>query len=403
MNNNWKKKIITFLVSQGITLLGSSIVQLAIIWHVTLQTSSGFWVTVLTLCSFIPQMIISIFSGVWADRHDRKRLIIISDTFIAAATLILALYLSKVTNTKMDLIAITVVSLIRSIGSGIQSPAVNAVIPQLVPKESLLRFNGINGSIQSAIQFMAPTIAGVILSFGTIYEILFIDVITAIVGITLFSTIKVTPLIHEERGGEASFFGDMKEGFSYVFQNPQISGLFARYGLYVFLSVPSGFLATLFIERTYGDSYFYLTANEIIGFGGMFLGGLVLSLLKGFENRRKTFSLGLAGYGLFSVALGFTTHFWQYGILMFCVCLCIPIIQSSMMTYLQENVEVNMQGRVFSLLNTIFSGVMPLGMALFGPLSDRIPIYVLIIVSGVLIILLGVIYFMSGVQEKIRI
>lgn len=399
MNSNWKKKIITFLVSQGITLLGSSIVQLAIIWHVTLQTSSGFWITVLTLCSFIPQMIISIFSGVWADRHDRKKLIIISDAFIAAATLILALYLSKVTNTKMDLIAITVVSLIRSIGSGIQSPAVSAVIPQLVPKESLLRFNGINGSIQSAIQFMAPTIAGVILSFGTIYEILFIDVITAIVGIALFSTIKVPP-IHEERAGEASFFGDMKEGFAYVFHNAQISKLFAKYGLYIFLSVPSGFLSTLFIERMYGDSYFYLTANEIIGFGGMFLGGLILTLLKGFDNRRKTFSLGLAGYGLFSAALGFTTQFWQFGILMFCVCLCIPIIQSSMMTYLQENVEVNMQGRVFSLLNTIFSGVMPLGMALFGPLADRIPIFVLMIISGMLIILLGVTYFMSGAQER---
>ena len=88
----WKKRTIAFLISQAVTLFGSSLVQMAIIWYVTLQTSSGIWVTILTLCSFIPQMIISFFAGVWADRYNRKTLIIVADSVIAVATLGLALF-----------------------------------------------------------------------------------------------------------------------------------------------------------------------------------------------------------------------------------------------------------------------------------------------------------------------
>ena len=71
-DNLWKKKGISFITSQAITLFGSSIVQMAIVWYVTMQTSSGIWLTILTLSSFLPQMIISPFAGVWADRYNKK-------------------------------------------------------------------------------------------------------------------------------------------------------------------------------------------------------------------------------------------------------------------------------------------------------------------------------------------
>jgi DHA3 family macrolide efflux protein-like MFS transporter len=61
-----------FLLSQGISLFGSQIVQMAVIWHVTLETSSGLWVTALTLAAFLPQMLMSLFGGVWADRTTEK-------------------------------------------------------------------------------------------------------------------------------------------------------------------------------------------------------------------------------------------------------------------------------------------------------------------------------------------
>ena len=84
--NNWKRKTLLFLASQCITLFGSMIVQMSIIWYVTLMTSSGAWVAAFTICSYLPQFLISFFAGVWADRYNRKKLIVLSDAVITVAT-----------------------------------------------------------------------------------------------------------------------------------------------------------------------------------------------------------------------------------------------------------------------------------------------------------------------------
>ena len=76
----WKSQAMLFLVSQCITLFGSTLVQMAIIWYVTIQTSSGVWVAAFTVCSYLPQFLISFVAGVWADRHSRKKLIIGADS-----------------------------------------------------------------------------------------------------------------------------------------------------------------------------------------------------------------------------------------------------------------------------------------------------------------------------------
>lgn len=80
---DWKKKTVLFLVSQSVTLFGSTLVQMAIVWYVTLKTSSGAWVSAFTVCSYLPQFLISFVGGVWADRYSRKKLIIFADAVIA--------------------------------------------------------------------------------------------------------------------------------------------------------------------------------------------------------------------------------------------------------------------------------------------------------------------------------
>lgn len=118
-------KAALFLASQAVTLLGSSIVQFAIIWHVTLETESGGWVALLSAVSYIPQFLISCFSGVWADRYPRKTLIIAADGAIALATLALVLLLPQISGKETVNTALVVISAIRSLGTGIHTPAVN--------------------------------------------------------------------------------------------------------------------------------------------------------------------------------------------------------------------------------------------------------------------------------------
>ena len=120
--NNYRKRAALFLTSQGITLFGSSLVQFAMIWYVTMQTSSGVWVSAMTVAAYLPQFLISFLSGVWADRYSRKKLIILSDALIAAATLLLAVLFPLIPGGTPVLLSCVVISAIRSVGTGIQPP-----------------------------------------------------------------------------------------------------------------------------------------------------------------------------------------------------------------------------------------------------------------------------------------
>lgn len=390
----WRRNTVLFIFSQGITLFGSSIVQMAIIWQVALETSSGLWMTVLTLSSTIPQMIISFFGGVLADRYPRKKLILFADMGIAIVTFFLVLvFLFGKTADILPLLVL--VSALRSIGSGIQTPAVSAVIPQIVPEEQLIRYNGINGSMMAIVQFASPAVAGGILSVGSFQWILLIDVVTAIIGIIILCLVPIGNLFAMEEAPAETFFVDMKAGIIYAAGEKKIRWLLITYGAFIFLSVPSSFLTVLLIERSFGSNYLFLTVNEMAGFAGMVLGGILLGIWGGFKNRIKTLISGLFGFGMLSLLLGITSSFWVFSVSMFMMCLFIPIVQSSTTTMLQEQVPDEKQGRIFGLLGVIYNGFMPFGTAVFGPLADAIKIQWMVIICGVFILCLGFLSFFN--------
>ncbi|MPM23189.1 hypothetical protein SDC9_69653 [bioreactor metagenome] len=397
----WKKKTVTFLISQGVTLFGSSLVQFAIVWYVTLKTSSGAWVSALTICSFVPQFLISFFSGVWADRYPRKLLIILSDSVIAAATLALALLMPFIGEDTKLFFALLIASVIRSLGAGVQTPAVGAMIPQLVPEEHLMRFNGINATLQSVVQFAAPAAAGAILTFGTLRSTLFIDIATAVIGIGILSCVAIPKQEGKEDAVTPAVLTEMKQGMKYAISNGFIGKLLLAYGIFIFLAVPAGFLATLFVSRTYGDSYFYLTLVELIGFAGMAAGGILIGTWGGFPNRVKTLLVGLAAFGALGIGMGATRSFPVYLALMLIYGIALTMVQTAVTTLIQEKSEASMQGRVFGFLSAMYSGCLPIGMAVFGPLSDVMPMRLLMIVTGgTMLILAGILRLDKNIYIK---
>ena len=184
---DWQKTIILFLTSQCITLFGSTLVQMALVWYAAMETSQGIWVAAFSVCSYLPQFILSFVGGVWADRYSRKLLIIGADALIAFATLVMVCSIPLITSTPTLLSALLAMSAIRSLGAGIQTPAVNAVIPQVVPKEQLMRYNGINASMQAVVNFAAPAAAGVVFAVSSLRTTLMIDIITAVIGSAILS------------------------------------------------------------------------------------------------------------------------------------------------------------------------------------------------------------------------
>ena len=390
--NNWKKNAALFLSSQAISLFGSSVVSFAIVWFVTRETSSGLWVSMLTVSSYVPQFIVSFFAGVWADRYSRKKLIIAADTMIAVFTCLLVFLIPQFTDTGTMMPALIGISFIRSVGAGIQTPAVSAIIPSLVSEDKLLKVNGYNASIQSAVQFAAPAAAGLVLSFLPLAAVLMIDVVTAVIGIGILCFVSVP--VHETAGSlqnmkSSSMFADMKNGFSYVLSEPALKYLLFSYGAFIFLCVPAGFLCSLYVTRYFSGSYIYLSGVELAGFAGMTAGGLLMASFAGNRDRMKIYGAGIAGFGVLAVLLTFPKMFPVYLVLMAVFGIILMVVQTASTTFLQENTQADMVGRVFGLYGSVYSLALPLGMAVFGPLADHISLKILMIISGISLIILG--------------
>lgn len=378
----WKHHIAGFLFAQTISLLGSSIVQYAIIWYITLTTSSGKIITLSTLCGFLPQILISLFAGVWVDRYNRKTVVMITDCLIAVATLLLALFF--LTGHK-DIELLLVVLAIRSAGTGVQTPAVNAIIPQIVPKEHLMKINGINSTLSSIIVFISPAVSGAILSIATLETTLFIDIFTALVGIGITAALPICSL-QQRSNIRKSHFAELKEGVVYLQSHSFMKKLLIFQLLILFLISPSAFLTPLMVSRTFGSEVWRLTMSEMTYSLGMILGGMLITSWGGFKKELDITLLAGGFYGMLMMGLGLAPAFIFYLLCNTLIGITSPCYNAPITVSIQEKVEPEMQGRVFSFMQIANSCALPMGMLLFGPLADVISIQSLLVVSGILVL-----------------
>jgi DHA3 family macrolide efflux protein-like MFS transporter len=391
-DRGWQRKAALFLSSQGLSLFGSMLVQYAIIWHLTLTTQSGLVLTIATIAGFLPQIVISLFAGVWADRYPRKRLIILSDALTATSTLLLAIIFLLGYREIWLLIA---VSAVRAVGAGIQMPAVSAFLPQIVPQDRLLKVNSINGTLQPFISIAAPLVAGTLLSVAGLEYIFFIDVVTAALAIGLLLLLRVPPHEKATERQTTGYFDDLRQGFAYIGGHPSIKRLFVFFGFVFFLVTPVAFLSPLLVARSFGEEVWRLTANEIAFFAGSIIGGVIMTAWGGFKSHFKTIGLAAVLWGVLFAALGLTNNFWVYLGIMTLSGLPMPMFNVPVTTMLQERVTPDMQGRVFGVMSLITSAVMPVGMVIFGPLADYVSIELLLVISGALLTLPGLAIYLS--------
>jgi DHA3 family macrolide efflux protein-like MFS transporter len=375
----WARRAGLFLTAQTVSVFGSFLVQYAILWHLTLTTKSGFILALAAIFGFLPQAIVSIFAGVWADRVNRKTMIIAADAAIAASTLGLAfLMLSGVD----DLWLIFLVMAVRSIGAGIQMPAVSAVIPQIVPSDKLMRINGINSSIQSAMGLLAPVAAAAVYANMSIVAIFFIDVVTAVIGISIFAFIKVPSLDRVTAADKPSYFADLKDGMNYIFTHDLVRWVMGVFAIVFLLAVAPSNLSPLLIARNFGEEVWKLTVAEILFSIGMALGGILLATFATKVNKISLIIGTSVGFGVLSMAMGFSPNIWIFYAFFFVIGLVVPSFFTSAMTILQETVEPERQGRVFGFVGIVISVAMPIGMSVLGPLADVFPVESLLVASG---------------------
>jgi len=348
---------------------------------------------------FLPQALVSVFAGVWADRVNRKFMIIVSDSTIALATLGLALLMLSGVD---DLWLIYIVMAVRSVGAGVQGPAISALLPQIVPTEKLMRVNGINGGVQSSLTLLAPAVAAAVYANMSLVGILFIDVSTAIVGISLLATIAVPTLARVASADKPSYFADLKEGINYTFTHSLVRWVMVIFAIVFFLIVAPSNLSPLMLVRNFGTEVWMLTVLELSFGVGLVIGGALMATLGSKLDRLDTIVATSIAFGVLTLVLGFATNLILFYSLFFLLGLIVPAFSNSAMTLLQETVEPERQGRVFGFVGIVMALAMPLGMAILGPLADVVSVKILLIIAGAatIIIALFAVLLPSGKRAR---
>jgi len=156
------------------------------------------------------------------------------------------------------------------------------------------------------------------------------------------------------------------------------------------------------VERSFGGDVWRLTANEMVWTIGSLLGGIFVSLKGTFQDKILTTAICLMGFSVTFALLGIVGGFIVYLLIMGSAGFFMPIIATVQTVLIQENVEPAMMGRVFSLVQIVTGSAMPVAILLFGPLANVISIGSILLVSGFLLAVVGVLYQVTSKRLRLN-
>ncbi len=387
-NKNWQRPFFTIWIGQAISLLGSQLVQFALIWYITAETGSATALAAATMVALLPAVFLSPFIGTLVDRWNRKRIMLVADTVIALATLVMvALFALEV----IQLWHLYVLLFVRSIGGNFHRPAMTSSTSLMVPKEHLTRIQGLNQMLNGGLNIVSAPLGALLIELLPTQGVLAIDVVTAAIAITLLFFVTVPEPERQTIPDEKpSMWREMKAGFQYVVAWRGLLYIAGFATILNFILSPAVSLLPLLIKDHFGGGALELGwVNSAFGIG-VVLGGLLLGAWGGFKRRVATALVGIAGIGIGSLLIGLAPA--KVLILALVANLIIgiaqPIANGSLGAILQAVVDPAMQGRVFSLVGSVAMAMMPIGLAFAGPLSDRFGIQIWFIVGGIVFLVL---------------
>ncbi|MBU0495579.1 MAG: MFS transporter [Chloroflexi bacterium] len=390
---NWKARFFAIWSGQAGSLLGSMLVQFALVWWLTSTTGSATVLAVATLVALLPGIVLGPLAGTLVDRWNRRAIMIVADGIIALATLLLA-YLFAIG--AVQIWHVYVLMFVRSLGGGFHWPAMQASTSLMVPEKQLSRVAGLNQTLNGLMNIASPPLGALLMTVLPIQAILAIDVVTAAFAIVplLFISIPqpVRRLTPAGTVGKTSVWVDFREGLRYVWGWPGLLAIIVLGALGNLLFNPAFSLLPILVTDHFGGQAPELGWIEAVAGIGVVTGGLLLSVWGGFKRRVLTMLMGFLGIGagILVMALAPASAYWLALGGMFIVGAAISMVDGPVMALLQANVEPEMQGRVFTLMVSAVKIASPLSLIIAGPVADWLGVRVWYWIAGVGCLLLGV-------------
>lgn len=395
VNDNipWKTRFFTIWSGQAISIIGSQLVQFALIWYLTVQTGSATVLATASLVGLLPNVILGPFIGTLVDRWDRRRIMLVSDTVITLVSIGLAVLFAL---DAVEVWHIYVVMFIRAVFGSFHTNAMTASTSLMVPVEHLTRIQGVNQMLNGGLNVISAPLGALLLGVLPMQGILAIDVISALFAVVplLFMHIPQP----ERRSGiteneeQETVWQGVKAGLRYVIGWPGLLIVSLMTVGINFTIIPAFSLMPLLVKEFFGGNAIHLGWVESAMGIGMFVGGGALGTWGGFKRNIVTSMLGLMGMGLGTLvfAIAPATALWLaiFGALL--VGIMTPITMGPFFAMIQTIVEPDMQARIFSLLSSVGAAMVPVGLLVAGPVADRFSIQVWFLFGGLLCILMAI-------------
>ena len=393
INNNWAVRYSTLWTGQALSLLGSQLVQFAIIWYLTQSTNSATTLAIASMMGLLPQVLLSPFIGTWVDRGNRRLILVAADATVAITTFALALlFVFNLVNVWHIYLAL----FIRAVAGGFHQSAFGASGVLLIPKEHLARVQGFNQALYGGLNIISAPLGAFLISIMPMQGILGIDIGTALIAITLLLFIQI-PQPEKSAQTQSTFWQDFVAGFRYIIA---WRGLVILLGLVMvinfFFSATEPLTPLLIANHFKGNAQqlaWWFSSYAI----GTILGGMILGAWGGFKRKVVTAQIGLILMGVATMIIGLISSnlFWIGLGANTALGLLLPIINGSYGATLQASITPEMQGRVFAFILSAASFVSPIALMIAGPFADAFGIQLWFLIAGVSCTLMGVAGFFS--------
>lgn len=370
MNRNFKKYII-FWLSQSVSQLGSSMTSFALILWAYTQNNSALTVSLMSFCSYVPYIIVSLFSGTFVDNHSKKKIMLTADTLAAVCSVsVLFLYL----NGGLKIGHIYLVNCIIGFMNAFQSPASSVAIGRIVPKDKLANVSGMNSFSSNLTSVLTPVLAAFLFALNGLRFILIIDLGSFLLAFFVLLLVISIPETERNTQKKPSIFAGCKEGFAFLKQNRGILVIVLTMALLNFFSrlTYENILSPMILARSGNDSVVLGIVNAIMGIGGI-VGGIIVSMGKlSKDNVKMIYFSAAISFLLGDLLMGVGRNVLMWSVAGLAASLPIPFINAGQNVILYQKVPDEMQGRVFAVRNAIQYSTIPVGILLGGFLADYV-------------------------------
>jgi DHA3 family macrolide efflux protein-like MFS transporter len=395
--SRWKIPFFTVWAGQAFSLVGSRVLEFALVWWLTRRTGSATVLATATMMWALPQVFVSPLAGAYVDRSSRRAVMVWADGLIALVALGLV---SLFWTGHIQVWHVYAGLFVRAIGEAFHWPAMQASTALMVPEKHLTRVAGLNQTMQGALNVIGPPLGAMLISLLPFQGVMLMDVATAVLAIVPLFFVHIpqperAPASSTRAGGaerqEVSVWADVREGLRYVRSWPGLLAVVVMATLLNFVVNPAFSLMPLLVTEHFGGGALQLGWLES-GWGiGLVLGGFLLGAWGGFHRRVYTslFGLVIEGIGIVLIGLAPATAFWLAvaGILL--AGAMNALVNGPLLAALQAIVTPEMQGRVFTVVASLTSVAFPLSLAVAGPVADAVGVRPWFVVGGAVTTIMG--------------